>query len=431
VSTARKTAALKNPGSAAKTAALPARQRAAGPRPANGSRPAARAHYPITALVLQGGGALGSYQAGVYEGLAEAGLVPNWLAGISIGSLNAAVIAGNPPERRVAQLRDFWEFICRQPWWPTMPPAAAAAAPVGSLPDAWRAVVDSMEATRALLEGQNGFFVPRPWYSLGPGAEGPHTASFYDTRPLRATLERFADFDRINQAGEMRVSVGAVNVRTGNFLYFDNTQRSLRPEHFMASGALPPGFPAVEVDGEFYWDGGLVSNTPLQYVLSSQPRTDALIFQIDLWSAVGELPKDLLQVAVRQKDIQYSSRTRMVTDTMHEEQHYRRLLHEALELVPESKRKTEWFGRAQELACSARRNVIHLIYRDKPYESYAKDYQFGRLTMSEHWSTGLSDMRATLQHPEWLDKPPVQRPFVTHDLHRTRVNAETAKDEKG
>jgi NTE family protein len=196
----------------------------------------------------------------------------------------------------------------------------------------------------------------------------------------------------------------------------------------MASGALPPGFPAIEIDGEFYWDGGLVSNTPLQYVLSSQPRMDALIFQIDLWSAVGELPKDLFQVAVRQKDIQYSSRTRMVTDTMHEEQHYRRLLHEAIGLIPESKRKTEWFRRAEDLACSARRNVIHLIYRDKPYESYAKDFQFGRLTMEEHWSTGLSDVQATLQHTDWLDKPPAERPFVTHDQHRTRPNAETAKD---
>jgi len=375
--------------------------------------------YAVTALVLQGGGALGSYQAGVYQGLAEGRIHPNWVAGISIGALNAAVIAGNAPDRRVDQLRAFWEFICRQPWWPSH----HLTSMLGSspqLPDAWRAWVDSMDSTRALLEGQNGFFVPRPWHSLGLASRDPHTASFYDTRPLRATLERFADFDRINRTDQMRVSVGAVNVRTGNFVYFDNTERTLRPEHFMASGALPPGFPAVEIDGEFYWDGGLVSNTPLYYVLTSKPRRDTLIFQIDLWSANGEVPRDLLQVAVRQKDIQYSSRTRLVTTTMQEEQNYRRLLHEALAWVPQSERSSPWYRRAEQVACIARRNVVHLIYRGKPHEGYAKDYQFGMLAMNEHWSSGLSDMQETLRHRDWLDKPGDDEPFVTHDLHRSR-----------
>ena len=188
----------------------------------------------------------------------------------------------------------------------------------------------------------------------------------------------------------------------------------------MASGALPPGFPAVEIDGEFFWDGGLVSNTPLYYVLTSRPRRDALIFQIDLWSATGELPNDLLQVAVRQKDIQYSSRTRMVTTAMQEEQSYRRLLHEALARVPESEKGSTWYQRAEQAACVARRNVVHLIYRGKPHEGYAKDYQFGMLTMNEHWSTGLSDMQETLRRPDWLDKPGEDEPFVTHDLHRGR-----------
>jgi NTE family protein len=381
---------------------------------------APQSDYSVTALVLQGGGALGSYQAGVYQGMAEGRIHPNWVAGISIGALNAAVMAGNPPERRVEQLRAFWQFICQQPWWPSHHLTSLLGSSQ-QLPDAWRTWVDSVESTRALLEGQNGFFVPRPWHSLGVTSHGPHTASFYDTRPLRATLERFADFDRINRSSEMRVSVGAVNVRTGNFVYFDNTERTLRAEHFMASGALPPGFPAVEIDGEFYWDGGLVSNTPLYYVLTAKPRRDTLIFQIDLWSASGELPNDLLQVSVRQKDIQYSSRTRLVTTAMQDEQNYRRLLHEALARIPESERSSAWYQRAEQVACIARRNVIHLIYRGKPYESYAKDYQFGMLTMNEHWSTGLSDMQETLQHRDWLDKPGEDEPFVTHDLHRTRA----------
>ncbi len=379
------------------------------------------AAYPVVALVLQGGGALGSYQAGVCQELAESGIHPNWVAGISIGALNAAVIAGNAPEQRVARLREFWETICRQPWWPPLqaPPAGERE----MVPQAWRAFVDSLESTRALLEGQNGFFVPRPWHGLGLTAGDPLSASFYDTRPLRATLERFADFERINRVDGMRVSVGAVNVRTGNFVYFDNTERRLRPEHFMASAALPPGFPAIEVDGEYYWDGGLVSNTPLQQVLSAQPRRDALIFQIDLWSARGALPRDLLQVAERQKDIQFSSRTRMVTTTMAEEQEYRRLLLEAIDRVPEAERQGAWYQRARQLACGARRNVIHLIYRDKPYESYAKDFQFSLQTMEEHWKSGRADLRATLRHPEWLDKPGDAQPFVTHDLHRTDAPA--------
>jgi NTE family protein len=389
-------------------------QRAAGPL-IGAPHPA----YAITALVLQGGGALGAYQAGAYQGLAEGGIHPNWVAGISIGALNAAVIAGNPPERRIERLRGFWDSICQQPFWPSLP---SAFLPPDDLPDAWRAAIESMQAARAVVEGQSGFFVPRPWHSLWGASEGANTASFYDTRPLRATLERFADFDRINRADQMRVSVGAVNVRTGNFVYFDNTERTLRPEHFMASGALPPGFPAVEVDGEFYWDGGLVSNTPLYYVLATPPRRDALIFQIDLWSAKGSAPSDLVQVATRTKDIQFSSRTRLITTYMNDEQNYRRLLHELMALVPESARGTTSYRRAAPLACARKSNVIHLIYRGKPYESYHKDYQFGRWAMNEHWSSGLSDMRGTLEHRDWLEKPSEEEPFVTHDLHRVEVN---------
>jgi NTE family protein len=371
---------------------------------------------PITALVLQGGGALGSYQGGVYQGLADAGIHPDWVAGVSIGALNAAVIAGNPPSQRVERLRAFWEFICRQPWSPTLDASLLGA--TGKMPDTIRTWIDSVEAGRAVIEGQNGFFVPRPWFALAAASDGPDTASYYDTAPLRDTLKQFADFDLINQPGHMRVSVGAVNVRTGNLIYFDNTERRLRPEHFMASGALPPGFPAIEIDGDYFWDGGLVSNTPLSYVLSAQPRRDALIFQVDLWSAAGEVPKDLLEVAVRQKDIQYSSRTRMVTTSQREEQRMRRLLHDLLSWVPAEHRDHPLYRKAAELACAARRNVIHLIYQDKPYESYAKDYQFGRLTLNEHWSSGLADMRATLEHQEWLRLPPPEQPFITHDLHR-------------
>ena len=242
-----------------------------------------RLPFECIALVLQGGGALGAYQAGVYAALAEADIDPDWVAGISIGAINAAIIAGNAPDQRVAKLRAFWEGITANPL-PDWAIASDALLPKGDLA---RSLFSQLSAISATLTGAAGFFVPRqlhPWLSPAGTLEA---TSFYDTKLLKTTLERLVDFDRIN-AGETRFSVGAVNIRTGNFVYFDNTTHLIRPEHVMASGALPPGFPPVEIDGEFYWDGGLISNTPLQWVVESSPRQDTLAFQVDVWSAHGE-----------------------------------------------------------------------------------------------------------------------------------------------
>jgi len=218
-----------------------------------------RLPFECIALVLQGGGALGAYQAGVYEALAEANISPDWVAGVSIGAINTAIIAGNEPAERVAKLRAFWQGITANPLldWAT---AARALTPKGDLP---RALFNQLSATYALIAGASGFFAlrqPVPWLHPNGALEA---TSFYETKLLKSTLERLVDFDRIN-AGDMRFSVGAVNVRTGNFIYFDNKTHTIRPEHVMASGSLPPGFPAVEIEGEYYWDGGLISNTPLQ-----------------------------------------------------------------------------------------------------------------------------------------------------------------------
>ncbi|MBW8830907.1 MAG: patatin-like phospholipase family protein [Burkholderiales bacterium] len=379
--------------------------------------------FQTVALVLQGGGALGAYQAGVYEGLADAGIEPNWIAGISIGALNTALIAGNPPETRVQKLRQFWETICRPAF--SFPPADFMQAIVEQAGPSARKAFGAFEAWRAVVEGQRAFFVPRgltPW--LG-GKQGVTQASFYDTAVLKSTLERLVDFDRINE-GDMRVSVGAVNVRTGNFSYFDNHNghghRALRAEHFMASGALPPAFPAVEIDGEFYWDGGLVSNTPLSHVLAAAPRRNTIAFQVDLWSAIGRLPDNVYDVQERQKDIQYSSRTRAVTTTMAQSQHYRRLLREVLDHVPADVLENDpWCRRAQELACERQYSVIHLIYQDKEWEGLSKDYEFSPITMHEHWKSGLVDIQRTLAHESWLDLPPDGQEFVTHDHHRNRL----------
>lgn len=379
------------------------------------AREAGPHEYPTVVLVLQGGGALGAYQAGVYEGLHASGRLPNWVAGISIGALNAAVIAGNAPEHRVAKLREFWKTICQPPFLP----APFAAPAFDDVPEPLQHGLSGMAAMRALFEGQAGFFLPRiPAPPLAPWRRGPDVASWYDTGPLRSTLERLVDFDRINDPRTIRVSVGAVNVRTGNFEYFDSIRQTLRAEHFMASGALPPGFPAVEIDGEFYWDGGMVSNTPLYKVLRDRPAHDALIFQVDLWSATGQLPHDLTQVAARSKDIQFSSRTRLVTEYMACEHEHQRLLHDLMALVPESRHDDPAFVRAQARSSGALTNLVHLIYRDKPYEGHYKDYEFSANTMRRHWRAGLDDMRRTLAHPHWLDFPDAQHPFVTHDAHR-------------
>jgi len=370
--------------------------------------------YDVVALVLQGGGALGAYQAGVYEGLHEAGIRPTWLAGISIGALNTAVIAGSPESQRVDRLREFWETICAAPVeWP------AAEGLAEALPFAFdlRSIHNAAAAMRALFQGQPGFFKPRfPPPFLSPFA-GDAATSFYDTTPLRDTLLRLVDFDRLN-SGDIRVSVGAVNVRNGNFAYFDTAERRLGPEHFMASGALPPGFPAIEIDGEFYWDGGVVSNTPLSYVLSTEPRRDTLAFQVDLWSAKGRLPDDLMEVTSRQKDIQYSSRTRLITAYMLQMQKMRQALQTVMERLPEKDRQDPEIKAIAELACHRAYNIVHLIYQSKAYEGHSKDYEFGLDAMREHWQSGLDDIRRTLADPRRLDRPPPDVGVVTHDVHR-------------
>lgn len=377
--------------------------------------------YATVALVLQGGGALGAYQAGVYEGLHEAGILPNWIAGISIGALNTALIAGNAPEHRTQRLREFWQTICRPAL--LQPSSEALQAWVERLGGPARQLFNAFEAWRALSEGQRGFFVPRwppPWLAL---QAPPTQVSFYDTALLKGTLERLVDFDRIN-AGEVRVSVGVVDVESGNFDFFDNTRHTLRAEHFMASGALPPGFPPVEIDGRLYWDGGLVSNTPLTEVVAARPRSDTLAFQVDLWSAHGRAPGNLFDVYERAKDVQYSSRTRAVTNQLQREQALRRLLREVLEQVPaEVRERDPWCRRALTLACERRYNIVHLIYQDKEWDGASKDYEFGPLTMRNHWDSGLQDIRHTLQHPQWLALPDNPWGFATHDVHRLRQAA--------
>jgi len=360
---------------------------------------------------LQGGGALGAYQAGVYEALAEADLAPDWVAGISIGAINAALIAGNPPEDRVARLRGFWEAITARPMHPWID---AIEAPFAR-GDAARGFLNQWAAGNTILRGVAGFFQPRvppAWLSL-PGTVG--ATSYYDTSELKATLERMIDFDRINDSAT-RLSVGAVNVRTGNFVYFDTTTDKIRAEHVMASGALPPGFPAIEIDGQHYWDGGLVSNTPLDWVVTSEPLEDTLAFQVDLWSSRGLAPRELTEVAVRQKEIQFSSRTRASTDRFKRMQQMRA---EAADLLDTLPKELATSPQAETLAAMADRrvcNIIQLIYRSKSYEGNSKDYEFSRRSMEDHWRAGYHDAARTLRHREVLERPDNLEGVFTFDV---------------
>jgi NTE family protein len=254
--------------------------------------------------------------------------------------------------------------------------------------------------------------VPSAWLQ-SPGSI--EATSYYDTAPLKATLERLVDFDRIN-AGETRFSIGAVNVTTGNFLYFDNTTHTIGAEHVMASGALPPGFPAVEIEGEFYWDGGLVSNTPLQWVLESDPRRDTLAFQVDLWSARGTLPRTMLEVMTRQKEIQYSSRTRNNSDRFKSVQRLRNALASLLEKLPDELRNSPELAILKPHTQAKAYNLIQLIYRAKQYEGDSKDYEFSRLSMEDHWRAGYHDTVRTLRHPEVLERPDNHEGVMTFDL---------------
>jgi len=360
---------------------------------------------PLTVLVLQGGGALGAYQAGAFEALSRAGREPEWVAGISIGAVNAALIAGNPPQRREARLREFWSRVCA----PFTGCDAADGMP-------WRSVQSGWAALWALAFGIPGFFRPR----LPLPGENP---SWYDTAPLRDTLGELVDFDLLND-GPVRLSVGAVDVESGNFRYFDNRAERVGAEHILASGALPPGFPAVRVDGRDYWDGGLVSNTPLRHVIDGLGRgtaAAALIFQVDLFSARGERPRTLAEAADREKDIRYSSRTRAVTDELHERHRLHRRLHALAGMLPAARRRSPEVRALLDGTCDSAITLVHLIHRHQRAETHTKDFEFSRPTMLGHWRQGREDARDALDALAGSRLASAPGEFHVHDPRHSRA----------
>jgi NTE family protein len=354
-------------------------------------------------LVLQGGGALGAYQAGVYAELFKTPWQPNWLVGVSIGAVNAALIAGNPPERRLQRLREFWD---------TVSSGVTAPAPEGQ---PWREWFNQGSAAWAATAGVPGFYEPRvpPPYLQPPGT--PAAISFYDPSALAATLRRLVDFERLN-GGEVRLSLGAVNVHTGNSQYFDSLDTRIEVDHVLASGALPPAFPPVVIGGEPYWDGGIVSNTPLQYAMDLRDPTERLlVFQVDLFSARGPVPGTMNEVLQRYKDILYSSRTRYATDRTRALHNQRQGICDLVKALPAELRDDPRIQAVTALACAAPIDIVHLIYRHKRYELDSKDYEFSRASVREHWAAGERDLAGTLAHPDTLKRSGMDDGVTVYD----------------
>lgn len=365
-------------------------------------------------LVLQGGGALGAYQAGVYAALAETDVQLDWISGISIGAINAALIVGNKPALRVAKLREFWEMVT-QPVTGLAGPSWFANLPWGES-ESMRALTSRMEAATNMLYGARNFFSPRPLPPVSLPADSPAGASYYDISPLEATLQKLVDFDLINQQ-PTRLSVGAANIRTGEPLYFDSLDRKIRAEHIMASGSLPPSFPPVEVDGEYYWDGGLISNSALQFVVNSKPRYSALVFQVDLWDPNGEVPLDITAANLRATEIHSASRINVSLDEFRHQQRVRLTLRKLLDKVPEGYRNAPEIALLAEEAHVQRAVLVRLRYQAKKHEGASKIFNFSRAAMEHHWRAGYEDTRTALRERAIFELPDDAEAVRIFDVH--------------
>jgi NTE family protein len=355
------------------------------------SRGSDRASLPgQVVLVLQGGGALGAYQAGVYQALQEAGVEPDWIVGTSVGAINASLIVGNAPQDRLARLNEFWNRMQRTSQWDLR----------GVLPG----FGDKWSYWTTLTHGIPGFFTPNPLAHAGDGYPlGPDRAGYYSTAPLQATLSELVDFDVINR-GSPRLTVGAAHVRTSQMTYFDSRHCKLDVKHIMASGALPPAFPAVRVDGELYWDGGILSNTPTEVVLDDNPRKDSLIFTVHLWNPVGDEPNTMADVLNRQKDVQYSSRIASQI-TRHQQTHrLRHAINELAARLPESERDRPEMKELMSYGCQTRMHVVQLLAPQLSRENHTKDVDFSPTGIRQRWDAGYAHTRAVLAREPWVSQ---------------------------
>lgn len=364
--------------------------------------------HPNTVLILQGGGALGAYQAGVYQHLHENHPQIEWVIGTSIGAINAALIAGNPPEFRISRLKGFWDSLAPQDtpaslgWWSSLA--------------AWGKTAPSMNMLGIFIEGVRGFFKPRYGASWDINAKGPLSElGFYDTSPLKTTLEKFVDFDYLN-SGHTRISVCAVDIDSGQGVIFDSKKHRIHPEHIMASGALPPGFPPIEIDGHAYWDGGVYSNSPLEVFLDEEGNRDALCFMIDLWDPTETRPESIAEAMTRYKSIQYASRS---TEQLREHkkiQDLRSAIRALADNLTPAARDKAALRPLIHLGRDHTVNVVHLIMKALPGDEYFKDVDFSTETVEARWRAGILDCQRALHHKAWLRPLPPHAGLVVHEL---------------
>jgi NTE family protein len=346
----------------------------------------ARANGQVV-LVLQGGGALGAYQGGVYQALHEAGVEPDWIIGTSIGAINASLIAGNAPQLRLQQLREFWSRVEHKQSWPLAP--------------AWTGVSETMSYWSTLLGGLPGFFRVNPAAFLGQHVPlGVESAGYYSTEPLRQSLGDLVDFPLIN-AGATRLTVGAANVRSSTMRYFDNRDAPIAVDHIMASGALPPAFPAVRVDGELYWDGGILSNTPTEVIFDDKPRRSSLIFAVHVWNPQGPEPSTIWDVLNRQKEIQYSSRISSHITRQQDTHRLRHIISQLAMQIPQEARNTDVVRELASWGCTTQMHVVRLLAPRLDAENHTKDIDFSRSGICMRWEAGYAATRSALARAAW------------------------------
>jgi NTE family protein len=362
-------------------------------------------------LVLQGGGALGAYQGGVYQALHEAGVEPDWIVGTSIGAINASIIAGNKPEDRMPRINEFWQRVEACDYWGAFP--------------AWAGAGDALSAWMTLTSGISGFFEPHTRAFYGAHTPlGPDCAGYYSTAPLRKTLEELVDFDFLNRS-KVRLTVGAAHVRSSVMHYFDSRDMPLTVSHIMASGALPPAFPAVRVDGELYWDGGILSNTPAERIFEDKPRHNSLIFAVHLWNPTGPEPATIWETLHRHKDIQYSSRIANHIVRQREAHRLRHVITELLKYVPEDAKVDPKVKELAGYACRTRMHVVRLLAPRLDNESHVKDIDFTPQGIRKRWDAGFTDTSRALAAQAWLGEFDELEGVI---LHEPEPGAEPATD---
>ncbi|MDB5853611.1 MAG: patatin-like phospholipase family protein [Herminiimonas sp.] len=365
-------------------------------------------------LVLQGGGALGAYHAGVYQALHESKIEPDWVIGTSIGAINGALIAGNPAGNRLDRLRAFWQGVQPQQGF--------------SLLGMPRSMHSTLGQLVTMMQGVPQFFAPNPMALFGLHAQvGTANAALYTTAPLRQSLAGMLNFDCLN-AGSTRLSLGAVNTRSGEMTYFDSREQALGMDHILASGALPPAFPAVRVDGDYYWDGGIYSNTPMEAVLDDRPRRDSVIFTVDVWNPEGVLPQSLWQVAERSKDIQFASRARSHLARQRQIHHLRHVISELANALPEKLRDSEKIRDLTSWGCRTTMHVVRLQAAAIDGEDHMKDIDFTATGIAARWQAGYDDTRAVLDRAPWNQPVDPIEGVVVHDVAPRAVAPSTRSD---